>query len=105
MPTISTWAGRSRFSYDGCPSCGTRIVHGKERVITIDRNDYRALRAVFIGKTVAVGASRTHPPKGSLGHWLAQHVRRTAVASYVAAILIEEGYAQRVGSGTLRVTR
>jgi hypothetical protein len=57
----------------------------------------------FIGQTVSVGTSRTNPPSGSLGSWLNQVVTQTAIASYVAPILIHEGYAERISDHEIRI--
>jgi hypothetical protein len=50
----------------------------------------------FGGCTVDIGTSRDNPTEGSVGEWLQTHVCKTAIASYVGAILVEEGYARRV---------
>ena len=39
------------------------------------------------------------PPCESVGKWLQDKVTRTAMASYVAPILVEEGYAEQVADG------
>ena len=44
------------------------------------------------------GTSRTDPQLGSLGEWLKEKVSKTATASYVGAILVNEGYAKKRGS-------
>jgi hypothetical protein len=43
------------------------------------------------------GTSRDKPPDGSLGLWLQTHVTKVATASYIGAILINEGYAVKEG--------
>ena len=39
------------------------------------------------------------PPCESVGKWLQDNVTRTAIASYVAPILVEERYAKQVPDG------
>ncbi len=45
------------------------------------------------------------PPKGSLGEWLQTNVTRSAIACYVASILVIEGYAKRVGIHDIYIIR
>lgn len=49
----------------------------------------------FRGHTVDIGTSRNTPPESSVGGWLQVNITQTAMASYVGAILIYEGYAIR----------
>ena len=58
-------------------------------------DQYAALLKHFKGRTVLMGTPR-EPPSGSVGSWLQQNVENRALASYVGAILVYEGYAQRV---------
>jgi hypothetical protein len=96
MPTLVTWGGRSKFKYSGSVAGGTKIIYGKSRQINVSGAEYAALLAYFTGLTVPVGPSRTAPPKGSLGDWL-NKIKKTAIGSYVAPILVSAGYAKRVG--------
>lgn len=94
--TLATWGGRSKFAYDGVVTTGTVIWYGKKpyrAVVTQDH--YKRLLRHFNGCTVLMGTSRI-PPLDSVGAWLQEHVTRTAIASYVGAVLIHEGYAERV---------
>ena len=95
MKKIETWGGRSNFSYLGSVTSGTRIVYGSGYYVDVSKQHYSALLKHFNGMRVPCGTSRTSPPVGSLGMWLQDHVTKTAIASYVGAILIEEGYAQK----------
>jgi hypothetical protein len=81
------------FSYSGSISTGTRITFGKGFTVEVSKDDYVKLLNEFIDKTVPIGASRTSPQENSLGFWIMKNVNKTAVASYVAPILIHEGYA------------
>jgi len=47
---------------------------------------------------VPIGTSRNDPPAGSVGERLQEHVTKTAIASYVGAILVDEGFPERLGS-------
>lgn len=95
MGKLSTWGGRSSFEYTGSAKEGTRILYGSGHSVFVSGQQYSALLAHFRGRTVNVGTSRTDPPTGSVGEWLQQNVVRTAIAPYVAAILLHERYAQR----------
>jgi hypothetical protein len=67
--------------------------------------EYIALRRHFIGRIVPVGTSRTEPPADCLGAWLQANVTRTGIVSYVAPILVLEGFAKRVGKHGISIIR
>jgi hypothetical protein len=94
--TLRTWAGKSRFQYSGSVGSGSQIWFGKGWTVTVSASQYSALRSHFKGRMVPMGTSFTNPPEDSVGAWLQQHVTKTAIASYVGPILVEEGYAERV---------
>jgi len=96
MTELKTWGGRSRFKYDGSVLRGTTIYFGKKSKVSIQTSTYQALLNGFHQCVVTVGTSRTDERAGSLGEWLKDHVTRTAIASYVASILLSEGYGERV---------
>jgi len=91
-----TWGGRSNFNYSGSVETGTEIIYGKGWKVYVSAERYIALRRHFIDRIVPVGTSRTEPPKGSLGERLQANVTRSAIACYVASILVIEGYAKHV---------
>jgi hypothetical protein len=98
---LPTWTGKSRFKYEGSVTKGTEIWFGKnKRPITVSASQYARLLDHFREQEVPVGTSRDKPRHGSLGEWLQANVTRTAVASYLAPILITERYASRVGDRT-----
>jgi len=100
MTELTTWAGRSKFSYEGSLTEGVTIYFGaghKQRILGCQ---WANLLEAFSGKTVKVGTSRHQPPRGSLGEWLKSVVTRIAIASYVAPILIHQGVAERVADDT-----
>ncbi len=103
---IDTWAGKSQFEYTGCVAIGTKITFGKAKtIISITRQQYDSLRSTFIGQVVKVGTSRDDPQYGSIGEWLKTNVTQTAIASYVAPILVRECYAVREGKSEIRIVR
>ena len=102
MQTLTTWAGRSKFRYTGSVALGLMITYGKGFSVTISTREYTALLKQFRGRTVEIGTSRTNPPRGSVGEWLINNVTKTGIASYVGPILINEGYAVKVGKTQIK---
>jgi hypothetical protein len=106
---LRTWGGRSQFLYTGSVETGTNIMYGKGRKAQVNAHQYVALRQHFLKRDVPAGTTRetssTEPPPSSLGAWLHANVTRTAIASYVAPILVREGYAERVGENDIRIIR
>lgn len=99
--TLPTWTGKSHFKYEGSVGKGTQIWFGKnEHPLTVSAAQYTRLLDHFKGQEVAVGTSRDKPQPGSLGEWLQKNVTRTAIASYLAPILVTERYARRVTDQT-----
>lgn len=99
---IDTWGGRSQFYYDGNITTGTRIIYGSGNEITVTAQQYQELISYFRGQTIPVSPDRTDPAAGSLEEWLHINVTRTAIASYVAPILINEGVATRNSDNLLQ---
>jgi len=94
---LPTWAGLSSFEYTGSVATGTEIWYGRKPYCQrISAAQYSALLTHFRGVTVGIGTSRTDPTPGSVGEWLQANVTKTAMASYIGPILLEEGYAGRV---------
>lgn len=104
MKELSTWAGRSSFKYEGSVGLGTRIFFGADysNQMFMSSQDYQKLIAQFSGKSVQIGTSRDNPPEDSLGKWLQENVTKVAIASYIGAILIHEGYAEREDKTTIK---
>ena len=101
---LPTWAGRSRFEYSGSVAAGTEILYGMKpyrQRITADQ--YRALLAHFGGATAEIGTSFDNPPARSVGEWLQANVTKTALASYVGPILLDECYAERVSGAPSKI--
>jgi hypothetical protein len=100
---LTTWAGKSEFHYDGSVGRGTDIWYGTRPYHSkVSGHEYVRLLNHFGGRTVALGTSREPPPE-SIGAWLMQHVTKRAIASYVGAILVHEGYARRVASDSTKI--
>ena len=97
---LPTWAGRSQFNYEGSVEEGTIIYFGnnQNQQVTVTADHYNDLLAEFNGRLVAIGTSRDNPPAGSVGAWLQNNVTGVAIASYIGAILVSEGYAERDNS-------
>ena len=93
MKEISTWGGKSKFTYDGSVSEGTKIVFKSGVVLKFSKEEYEKILNFFIGKAVNIGTSRTNPPEGSLGRWIEINLSKTGTTSFIGAILLEEGYA------------
>lgn len=102
MQTLKTWAAKSKFSYTGSVNQGTRITYGRGFSLSISASQYAELLNHFRGTTVDIGASRTDPPRGSVGEWLQSNVTKVAIASHVGPILIVEGYAEKAGGSRIR---
>jgi hypothetical protein len=102
---IETWGGNSTFEYDGCVLSGTKIKYGTSNSVNVSTQQYSALRNYFLGQVIKVGTARTGAPGNSLGDWLQNNVTKTAIASYVAAILVREGYALRESDTEIRIIR
>lgn len=96
---FDTWGGQSDFDYEGDLQQGTTIIYGQGRRQVVTSQQYRLLLTEFAGQTIPVAPARTDVEAGSLEGWLNQNVTRTAIASYVAPILILEGAAIRVEGG------
>jgi hypothetical protein len=102
MPRLPTWDSRSSFAYEGSIERGTTIRFGQKGKQIVSADKYRNLLKAFSGQSVNIGTSRDNPPIGSVGGWLKEHVTKTAIASYVGPILIQTGYAERVGRSEIR---
>lgn len=98
-----TWGGRSTFDYTGDVKTGTEITFGRGQVRNVSAEQYEALRQRFLNQVIKVST----PREGSegLGEWLRINVTTTALASYVAPILVLEGYAIRVNQRDIKIIK
>ena len=104
MPSLNSWAGRSTFRYNGSVTDGKTIKYGQgnKYMVHVTQDQYSTLIYQLQGKTVKAGTSRTNPLIGSVGEWLQENVTQTAISSYICFILINERYAEKVGSTEIR---
>ncbi len=97
-----TWAGKTEFYYSGSVTEGTSIIlYGSQKVL-ISASHYESLLERFRGCTVDLGTS-FKPSGGSIGEWLKSNVTKTKIAPRVGAILISEGYAERIGKTGIKI--
>jgi excisionase family DNA binding protein len=91
---VLTRTGKS-FRVSGSIAGGAEILPGKMRYpIKFPKSFMDALLARFPKGEVAVGGSFDGPPPGSLGEFIQQKLpTKMNPAVYVAALLVEEGYA------------
>ncbi|WP_262966715.1 hypothetical protein [Methylobacter psychrophilus] len=100
MTTLKTWTGKSQFEYGGSVAEGTTIIFGTTHSkCKVEAWQYKNLLIEFSEKTIPVGTSRTTRPPESLGEWIFHNIDKRAIASYVAPILIAEGYATKLNDG------
>jgi hypothetical protein len=104
MRELKTLARGSSFSYEGSLETGLTLHFGSSNKfqLYVSKENCSQLIKQFKGKRVVIGTSRDKPPKGSLGYWLKNNVSQTAISSYMAPILIEEGYAKGIGNRELQ---
>ena len=95
IKSLQTWGERSDFKYEGSIENGTTIYYGDRSKVSVSSEQYSQLINEFEGKSVNIGTSRDNAPRGSVGEWLQKNVTKTAIASYVGAILVDEGYATK----------
>lgn len=100
MPTIPTLGHPSRrtaFTYTGSVESGVTVYQANRPHISAEF--FRAILQQFAGQTIPGGFSMTDPTPGGLGLWVQHNSQRmnpvrlsTRHASFIAAILVHEGY-------------
>jgi hypothetical protein len=102
---VATRSGRAKFRVAGSISAGLDIWPGKMRYpIKFPKPFMADLLTQFSGRTIPVGGSFDGPPPGSLGEFIQQGLgTKMNPAVYLAAILIEEGYADAPKRGYIRI--
>jgi len=96
MVKLKTLAKGVPFDYTGSIESGLSIKVGSSRYpIKVSPDILKELVTHFSGKTTAINATRTVHDlmEGSLGHWLNIYVSGPVITSYIAAMLVHEGYA------------
>jgi len=58
MPELSTWAAKSKFSYEGSVKEGTRIIYDSGYSIYLSAEQYANLLHTFGGRTVNMAPER-----------------------------------------------
>lgn len=101
MKELHTLYRKIPFLYDGGVGRDTTIrTEGRRpQTIRITAVQWRKLLEHFKEQEVKIGRSKTSPSPGSLGEWLTKALRKPGLASYVAPILVSEGYATEVVEG------
>jgi excisionase family DNA binding protein len=101
---IPTRTGRATFRVSGSIAAGADIWPGKMRYpIKFPKSFMGALLAHFSEGEVAVGGSFDGPLRDSLGEFIQQELKtKMNPAVYLAALLIEEGYADASHRGYIR---
>jgi excisionase family DNA binding protein len=101
---VPTRTGRTTFRVSGSVVAGAEIWPGKMRYpIRLPKAFMDALLTHFPEGEVAVGGSFDGPVRGSLGEFIQQKLKtKMNPAVYVAALLIEEGYADASRRGYIR---
>jgi hypothetical protein len=100
---VATRTGRATFRVSGSVASGAEIWPGNMRYpIKLPKSFMDALLSNFKGE-VAVGGRFDHPVRGRLGEFVQQKLKtKMNPAVYVAALLIDEGYAEASRRGYIR---
>jgi excisionase family DNA binding protein len=101
---VPTRTGRAKFRVSGSIAAGAEVWPGNMRYpIRFPKSFMDALLAHFPEGEVAVGGSFDGPVRGSLGEFIQQKLKtKMNPAVYVAALLIDEGYADASRRGYIR---
>ncbi len=101
---VPTRTGRTTFRVSGSIAAGAEIWPGKMRYpIKLPKSFMDALLVHFPKGEVAVGGSFDGPVRGSLGEFIQQKLKtKMNPAVYLAALLIDEGYADASRRGYIR---
>ena len=95
MKELKTWSGIP-FKYSGSITSKIDIRYGNNRPAKLTELHCEMLR-MFInplkGNEIFINSSRDKDFEGGLGQWLKANVTKTAIASYISSILVNEGYA------------
>lgn len=108
LPTGSRWCltrtRRAKFRVSGSIAAGAEIWPGKMSYpIKFPKQFMEAMLVHFREREIPVGGQFDHPGQGSLGEFIQNELKiKMNPAVYVAALLIEEGYADPVRRGYIR---
>jgi hypothetical protein len=97
--TVPTFGGGANFQYRGNTNTATVIRYSKAALeIVLTESDYLKIWNHFRGREVKVGTSQS-PVADSFGAFLKDEITHIGAASYVARIMLEEGYASKPRRG------
>lgn len=83
---------------------GYQIMVGKSKTkLFLPRSFIAEIETDMAGEELNIGSNRDNPPEGSLGARLNSKVCKTAMASYVAPLLVHLGVAETVNKRTIRI--
>jgi hypothetical protein len=102
LKELKTVPKKRIFKYKGSIAEGITLYFGTNRREIVGQNQCMLLIEHFKGQTIPVGRSFNNPSPNSLGEWLIANVTKRAIASYVAPILVEEGFAKWIGTKELQ---
>ena len=96
MIELKTLSKGSPFRYEGSIKNGIEILYGKSNEKIVPQEILESLIKNFSNKTVPIETTRTIEDlnEGSLGHWLNKNINGPVITSYIASILVHEGYAE-----------
>jgi len=81
------------------------IIYGRKKLAVNKKLTLEILGQLllhFSEKEISIGARGDKPPNNSLGQWIKSKIRIN-LASYVAPILVKEGYAEVIDTHTIRI--
>lgn len=98
MKELYTLKKKKSFAYEGTLESGMTIFYGENREdsLYISGTQYADLIACFKGRTVRIGAGHGKVETDSMREWIVSHIGKAGIVSYIAAILVEEGVAEKV---------
>jgi hypothetical protein len=103
--TLGGGSRRRRFRYLGSVATGVEVLFTKSSM-RVSSGLFAGIVNAFAGRTIPGGFSQSNPTPGGLGEWVARYSRllnETTLtprhASYVAAVLVGEGYASGARQG------
>jgi hypothetical protein len=103
--TLGHGLRKRRFVYVGSVATGVQVIFHNS-AMRVSAGFFRALLGRFAGCSVKGGFSQTKPTPSALGEWVSQYSRllnETSLtprdASFVAAVLVNEGYAEATLEG------
>jgi excisionase family DNA binding protein len=104
---VPTRSGRSRFRVAGSITTGAEMWLGRMRYpIKMPKSFMDRLLSHFADSEVTVGGSFDGPPPGSLGEFIQRELpTRMNPAVFLAALLIDEGFAEAGRRGYIRFCR